>query len=126
MDRDTVSPVEHWQVMADIARLKIDAKDLHHRVDDLEKKAWQNDVDHEAFKVSASSILSIQETLRKIEKATIVIDKKQAADSGMSFFGQIMRNPQHLMWVILGIVAITMILMGYSYAEIVQIIDRMK
>ena len=126
MDRDTVSPVEHGQVMADIARLKLDAKDLYQRVDDLERKAWQNDVDHESFKVSASSILSIQETLRKIEKATIVIDKKQAADSGMSFFGQLMRNPQHLMWVILGIVAITMVLMGYSYAEIVQIIDRMK
>ena len=126
MDRDTVSPVEHGQVMADIARLKLDAKDLYQRVDDLEKKAWQNDVDHESFKVSASSILSIQETLRKIEKATIVIDKNQAQSSGMSFLGQLMRNPQHLMWVILGIVAITMILMGYSYAEIAQIIDRMQ
>ena len=70
-----ISPVEHGQILADIKHLKEDAKQLNERVDVLEKKAWQNDVEHENFKSVVANVEAIKGSIKKLENSTVIVTK---------------------------------------------------
>lgn len=121
-----INPVEHGRILADIESLKKDAQQLNDRVDELERKAWKNDSEHETFRKMDSKIDSINESIKKIEKGTLVVSKKEASDNGMPFITQLFKNPQYLLWLILAVVVLAMVLTGYSFAEISQVLQRIK
>lgn len=128
-----IDPVEHGQLMADIARLKEDVKDgritdrdLSKRLEDLEHLARQNDREHERFNKSLDTLHHIEQSLKKIEDGTLVINQKQARDRGDSWLSIITSNPKYLVWIVAGIATIFMVFMGYSMAEIAAMLDRIK
>lgn len=121
-----ISPVEHGQILADIKHLKEDAKQLNERVDDLEKKAWQNDVDHESYKKIAEHVGQIEYSIKKLENSTVIVTKEQAKENGVSSVMQFLKNPQYLMYLIVGILIVVMILQGRSYQEISEVLKNLR
>jgi hypothetical protein len=123
---------EHYEILADIKSLKRDLlngeatqDEILKKIEILEEKARTNDREHKNF-VRAEALIGIQESLHKLESGTVVMTPKQAKDAGESWLGLLLKNPTHLMWLILAAVVITMVFMGYSYAEISQVLDRMR
>ena len=121
-----ISPVEHGQILADIKHLKDDAKQLNERVDDLEKKAWQNDVDHESYKKIAEHVGQIEYSIKKLENSTVIVTEKQAKENGVPMVVQFLKNPQYMMYLIIGILVIVMIIQGRSYQEISEVVKNLK
>ena len=122
---------EHYEILSDIKAIKQDIKDgkttnekLIEKLEELEKRAMQNDVEHLQF-VQHKDLTEMKDILRRLKEGTIVMTPSQAKDSGQNWFSILMRDPQHLMWLLLGIVLISMIINGYSYAEISQVLERM-
>ncbi len=123
---------EHYEILSDIKAIKQDIKDgkttnekLIEKLEELEKRAMQNDVEHLQF-VQHKDLTDMKDILRRLKEGTVVMTPSQAKDSGQSWFSILMKNPQHLMWLLLGIVLISMIINGYSYAEISQVLERIK
>lgn len=123
---------EHYEIMADIKSIKKDILDgeanqeeLLRKIEALEKKAQLNDVEHLQF-VRNEAIAGIRDSLKKLEDGMIVMTPKQAKDAGSNWFSIMLKNPQYLMWIILGVVILSMVIMGYSYVEISQVLDRLK
>lgn len=123
---------EHYEILSDIKAIKEDIKDgkttnekLIEKLEELEKRAMQNDAEHLQF-VQHKDLTEMKDILRRLKDGTIVMTPSQAKDSGQNWFSILMKNPQHLMWVILGVVIISMIIMGYSYSEISQVLERIK
>ena len=123
---------EHYEILSDIRAIKQDVADgkatnreLVIKLEELEKRAMQNDVEHQAF-VQHKDLTEMKDILRMLKEGTIVMTPKQAKDSGQNWFSILMKSPQHLMWVILGLIIVIMIVMGYSFAEISQVLDKLK
>lgn len=123
---------EHYEILSDIKGIKQDIKDgkttnekLIEKLEELEKRAMQNDVEHLQF-VQHKDLTEMKDILRMLKEGTIVMTPKQAKDSGQNWFSILMRNPQHLMWVMLGFIVVIMVIMGYNFAEISQVLERIK
>lgn len=128
-----IDPVEHGQLMAEIARLKEDVKegritdrDLSKRLEKLEYRALQNDRDHERFSKSLDTLHHIEQSLKKIEDGTLVINQRQARANGDNWLKIITSNPKYMLWLVAGMAAIFMVFMGYSMSEIAAMLDRIK
>lgn len=128
-----IDPVEHGQLMAEIARLKEDVKegritdrDLSKRLENLEYRALQNDRDHERFSKSLDTLHHIEQSLKKIEDGTLVINQRQARANGDNWLKIITSNPKYMLWLVAGMAAIFMVFMGYSMSEIAAMLDRIK
>lgn len=121
---------EHYEILSDIKAIKEDIKagkatnqQLVAKLEELEKRAMQNDVEHLQF-VQHKDLTEMKDILRMLKEGTIVMTPSQAKDSGQNWFSILMRNPQHLMWLMLGLIIVIMVVMGYSFAEISQVLDR--
>lgn len=127
-----IDPVEHGRLLEALGRLKEDIRDgkltireLADRLDELERKARENEQEHLDF-VKQEAMRGIQDSLKKLENSVVVMTPKQAKDAGSNWFSIMLKNPQYLMWIILGVVVLSMIIMGYSYVEISQVLDRLR
>ena len=123
---------EHYEILADIKSLKRDVADgdlnreiLIGKIEALEKRAQQYDIEHLQF-VKVSELAEIRDTVRELKGSTVIMTPQKAKENGNGFVALILKNPTYLMWLILGAVVITMIIMGYSYAEISQVLERIK
>ena len=123
---------EHYEILSDIKVIKQDIKDgkttnekLIEKLEELEKRAMQNDVEHLQF-VQHKDLTEMKDILRRLKEGTIVMTPSQAKDSGQSWFSILMRNPQHLMWLMLGFIIVIMVIQGYNYSEISQVLERIK
>ena len=123
---------EHYEIMADIKALKrdvaageTDRENLLKKNEDLERRAAQNDIEHLQY-VKVAELAEIRDTVRALKGSTVIMSPDKAKENGNGFIQLILKNPTYLMWLILGAVVITMIIMGYSYAEISQVLERIK
>ena len=122
---------EHYEILSDIKAIKEDIKTgkttnekLIKKLEELEKRAMQNDAEHLQF-VQHKDLTEMKDILRRLKEGTIVMTPSQAKDSGQSWFSILMKNPQHLMWLMLGFIIVIMVIQGYNYAEISQVLERM-
>lgn len=127
-----IDPVEHGRLLEALGRLKEDIRDgkltireLADRLDELERKARENEQEHLEF-VKQEAMRGIQDSLKKLENSVVVMTPKQAKDAGSNWFSILLKNPTNLMWIILGVVVLSMVIMGYSYVEISQVLDRLR
>ena len=95
------------------------------KLEELEKRAMQNDVEHLQF-VQHKDLTEMKDILRRLKEGTVVMTPSQAKDSGQSWFSILMKNPQHLMWLMLGFIIVIMVIQGYNYSEISQVLERIK
>ena len=123
---------EHYEILSDIKAIKQDIKDgkttnekLIEKLEELEKRAMQNDVEHLQF-VQHKDLTEMKDILRRLKEGTVVMTPSQAKDSGQSWFSILMKNPQHLMWLMLGFIIVIMVIQGYNYSEISQVLERIK
>ena len=123
---------EHYEIMADIKALKrdveageTDRENLLTKIEALERRAAQNDIEHLQY-VKVAELAEIRDTVRALKGSTVIMSPDKAKENGNGFIQLILKNPTYLMWLILGAVVITMIIMGYSYAEISQVLERIK
>ena len=123
---------EHYEIMADIRSIKEDIKqgrltnaDLIEKLETLEKRQSQNDLEHTNF-VRHQDIAEIRDALRTLKDGMVVMTPAQAKDAGNSWLSVLMKNPTYLMWLILAAVVISMVGMGYSFVEISQVLNKIK
>ena len=123
---------EHYEILADIRSIKEDLKqgrltnaDLIEKLEILERRQAQNDLDHTAF-VKHQDLAEIRDSLRTLRDGMVIMTPKQAKESGSGFLSLVLKNPQNVMYIILGVVIIVMIIQGFSYAEISQALGRFK
>ena len=125
-------PVEYGQVLAEIGRLKEDVREqklttieIVKRIEDLEHKARQNEIEHIDF-VKSEAIRDIQNSLKKMENNIQIMTPTQAKESGVAWYALILKNPTYVLWIMLGGIVLLMIFMGYSFAEISQVLEKLK
>ena len=118
-----VGQIEQGKIIAEVGRLKEDIKAMEARVEELEKIATKNDIDHLDF-VRYSAFTSVQQSLQKLENAVVVMTPKQAKDAGNGWLSVVLKNPTYVMWLILATVVVAMIFNGYSYSEINDVLRR--
>ena len=99
--------------------------ELVEKLEILEKRAAQNDMDHSVF-VKHQELTEIRDALRTLKDGMVVMTPAQAKDAGNGWFSILMKNPTYLMWLILAAVVISMVGMGYSFVEISQVLNRIK
>ena len=123
---------EHYEIMADIKALKKDIADgetnrevLLLKIEALEKRAQQNDIDHLQY-VKVSELAEIRDTVRALKGSTVIQSTEVARENGAGLLTLILKNPTYLMWIILGVVVVVMVFQGYSYAEISRVLERIK
>ncbi|KAF5037175.1 hypothetical protein DSECCO2_567380 [anaerobic digester metagenome] len=123
---------EHYEILASIKTLKEDMAqgrvtyaDMAKRLDELEDLARLNNLEHKDF-VRHKELAGIQDSLKKMENNITILSPQQAKEAGQGWLSILLKNPQYLMWIILGAVIITMIFMGYSFVEISQVIDQLR
>ena len=123
---------EHYEIMADIRSIKEDIKqgkatnsELVEKLEILERRAAQNDMDHSVF-VKHQELAGILDSLKKLKDGMVVMTPTQAKDAGNSWLSVLMKNPTYIMWLILAVVVISMVGMGYSFVEISQVLNRIK
>ena len=123
---------EHYEIMADIRSIKEDIKqgkttnsELVEKLEVLERRAAQNDMDHSVF-VKHQELVEIRDALRTLKDGMVVMTPAQAKDAGNGWFSILMKNPTYLMWLILAAVVISMVGMGYSFVEISQVLNKIK
>lgn len=121
-----VNPVEHGKILAEVGRLKDDIKRLEKRVDELEDLARTNTLDHQYFSKALDKLQGVPESLKRIEDKTIIMNTDQAKAEGNGWLALLVRNPTTLMWLILAAVVITMVIQGYNYAEISQVLQQIR
>lgn len=127
-----VEAKEHYGILADIRVLKqavadgkVTMREMADRLDELEERARTNDFDHKGF-VKLESLQPIYDSMRKLEGSIVVQTPKQVQDNGGSFLQIIGRNPTYLLWGILGMVAVLMVIMGYRFTEIIEVLNKIK
>ena len=123
---------EHYEMLSDIKAIKEDIKngkatsrELVGKLEELEKRAIQNDAEHLQF-VQQKDLTEIKDVLQMLKGGTVVMTPEQAKDSGQSWFSILVRNPQYLMWLILGLIVVIMVIQGYNYSEISQVMEKIK
>lgn len=123
---------EHYEILADIRSIKEDLKqgrltnaDLIDKLEILERRQAQNDLDHTTF-VKHQDLAEIRDSLRTLRDGMVIMTPKQAKEAGNGFLSLLLKNPTYLMWLILGVVVLSMVFMGFSYAEISQVLGRIK
>ncbi len=123
---------EHYEIMADIRTLKqaiadgrATKEELIEKIEVLEQLAAQNNLDHLQF-VKTQEITEIRDIVRRLDGGTIIQSPQKAKENGTGFIALILRNPTYLMWLILGAVVITMVIMGYSFVEISQVLEQIR
>lgn len=121
-----INPVEHGRILAEVGRLKDDIKAMELRVEELEDLARANTLDHQSFKRALEHLQGVPDTLKKIENSIMIVTPDQAKENGNSWVAMLLKNPTYLMWVILAAVVITMVIQGYNYAEISQVLDKIR
>ncbi|WFF72661.1 hypothetical protein [Proteiniclasticum sp. QWL-01] len=121
-----INPVEHGKILAEVGRLKDDIKAMEKRIDELEAYARRNDTEHQGFSNSLEKLQGVPDSLKKIENSILVVTPKQAKENGNGWLTILLKNPTYLMWIILGAVIISMVLMGYNFVEISQVLEKLK
>lgn len=121
-----INPVEHGKILAEVGRLKDDIKAMEQRVDELEAIARRNDTEHQNFSLALERLNGVPDSLKKIENSIMVVTPSQAKQNGNGWLAILLKNPTYLMWIILGAVIISMVLMGYSFVEISQVLEKMR
>lgn len=121
-----INPVEHGKILAEVGRLKDDIKAMEKRVDELEEYARRNETAHQGFSNSLEKLQGVPDSLKKIENSILVVTPKQAKENGNSWLDILLKNPTYLMWIILGAVIISMVLMGYNFVEISQVLEKLN
>ena len=123
---------EHYEMLSDIKAIKEDIKngkatsrELVEKLEELEKRAIQNDAEHLQF-VQQKDLTEIKDVLQMLKGGTVVMTPEQAKDSGQSWLSVLIRNPQYLMWLILGLIVVIMVIQGYNYSEISQVMEKIK
>lgn len=134
---------EHYEIMADIRVLKeyiVDDKatkeellekverleELLGKVENLEEKAAKNDLEHDGF-AKEETVQGLRASFKEeMEKRTIIMSSDQAKADGKGWLALVLKNPTHLMWLLLAVVIVAMVIQGYSYAEISQVLDKMR
>ena len=123
---------EHYEMLSDIKAIKEDIKngkatsrELVGKLEELEKRAIQNDAEHLQF-VQQKDLTEIKDVLQMLKGGTVVMTPEQAKDSGQNWFSILIRNPQYLMWLILGLIVVIMVIQGYNYSEISQVMEKIK
>lgn len=127
-----VDPKEHYQILADISKLKEDAKEgkvtlreIFERLEEVEQKARINELDHREF-ITIKSLQPVYESMRKLENSIVVMTPQQAKDAGNSLVQLLGKNPNYMLWLIMGVVVVAMIAMGYSFSEIRQVLEKIQ
>ncbi|KAF5061943.1 hypothetical protein DSECCO2_309990 [anaerobic digester metagenome] len=121
-----INPVEHGKILAEVGRLKDDIKAMEKRIDELEAYARRNDTEHQGFSNSLEKLQGVPDSLKKIENSILVVTPNQAKENGNGWLTILLKNPTYLMWIILGAVIISMVLMGYNFVEISQVLDKLQ
>ena len=127
-----VTPKEHYGILADIRVLKqavadgkVSMKEMADRLDELEERARTNEYDHKGF-VKLENLQPIYDSMRKLEGSILVQTPKQVQDNGGTMLSIIGRNPTYLLWGIMGMVAILMVIMGYRFSKIIQVLQKIQ
>ena len=129
---------EHYQILADVKviREKLeegteDRTSILIRLDLLEKQSVANTQalllnasDHLQF-VKSHELKSIEESLNSLKLGTVIMSPQQAKSSGRGWFAILLQNPIYLMWLTFGFVVIILIYNGFTYSEIMGIINQL-
>lgn len=129
---------EHYQILADVKviREKLEEGTEDHtsilaRLDSLEKQSVANTQalllntsDHLQF-VKSHELKSIEESLNSLKLGTVIMSPQQAKSSGRGWFAILLQNPIYLMWLTFGFVVIILIYNGFTYSEIMGIINQL-
>ena len=128
---DQIFMREHYEIMADIRAIKKDLIDgdanqeeLLKKIIILEQKSLKNDFEHTGF-VASQELAELSAAVRELKGGMVVMTPQQAKNAGNSWLSVLLKNPTYLMWVILGAIIITMVVMGYSFIEINQVLDKL-
>ena len=127
-----VDPVEYGRALESLKRLAEDVatgnrtiEELKAKIEALEDRFALNDSEHRTF-VQHTELQGIQESLKKLENSVVVMTPKQAKEAGNNWLSILFKNPTYFMWLILGVVVVAMIFMGYSFVEIIQVVNRIQ
>ena len=129
---------EHYQILADVKviREKLeegteDRTSILIRLDLLEKQSVANTQalllnasDHLQF-VKSHELKSIEESLNSLKLGTVIMSPQQARSSGRGWFAILLQNPIYLMWLTFGFVVVILIYNGFTYSEIMGIINQL-
>ena len=129
---------EHYQILADVKviREKLeegteDRTSILIRLDLLEKQSVANTQalllnasDHLQF-VKSHELKSIEESLNSLKLGTVIMSPQQAKSSGRGWFAILLQNPIYLMWLTFGFVVVILIYNGFTYSEIMGIINQL-
>ena len=129
---------EHYQILADVKviREKLEEGTEDHisiliRLDALEKQSVANTQalllnasDHLQF-VKSHELKSIEESLNSLKLGTVIMSPQQAKSSGRGWFAILLQNPIYLMWLTFGFVVLILIYNGFTYSEIMGIINQL-
>ena len=129
---------EHYQILADIKviREKLEEGTEDHtsiliRLDSLEKQSVANTQalllnasDHLQF-VKSHELKSIEESLNSLKLGTVIMSPQQAKSTGRGWFAILLQNPIYLMWLTFGFVVLILIYNGFTYSEIMGIINQL-
>ena len=129
---------EHYQILADVKviREKLEEGTEDHtsiliRLDSLEKQSVANTQalllnasDHLQF-VKSHELKSIEESLNSLKLGTVIMSPQQAKSSGRGWFAILLQNPIYLMWLTFGFVVLILIYNGFTYSEIMGIINQL-
>ena len=129
---------EHYQILADVKviREKLEEGTEDHtsiltRLDSLEKQSVANTQalllnasDHLQF-VKSHELKSIEESLNSLKLGTVIMSPQQAKSSGRGWFAILLQNPIYLMWLTFGFVVVILIYNGFTYSEIMGIINQL-
>ena len=129
---------EHYQILADVKviREKLEEGTEDHisiliRLDALEKQSVANTQalllnasDHLQF-VKSHELKSIEESLNSLKLGTVIMSPQQAKSSGRGWIAILLQNPIFLMWLTFGFVVLILIYNGFTYSEIMGIINQL-
>ena len=128
---------EHYQILADVQtiREKLDDGTEDHasilkRLESLEQQSMMNTqalllnaTEHSQF-VKSHELKGIEDSLNSLKVGTVIMSPQQAKASGRGWFAILLQNPIYLMWLIFGCIIIVMLSLGFTYNQIMTIVDR--
>ena len=128
-----IDPREYYGLMAEVKQINtrlekgdITIAELQESLKNLEVRADRNDLEHSNFIKFGTDIAGIHEELKKMSKGTLIYNQQAAKDNGVSWPVQILKNPQYMMWIILLLIILVMIITGYQWSEISQVVERIR
>ena len=128
-----IDPREYYGLLAEVKQLNtrmekgdISITELQESLKNLEVRADRNDLEHLNFTKFGTDIAGIHEELKKMSKGTLIYNQQAAKDNGVSWPMQILKNPQYMMWIILLLIILVMIISGYQWSEISQVLGRIR